>query len=215
VISLFNHIRRRQTPTLVSRPVPTAAVGAYCVVEPDRELRQGEILGNLTFYQMQPSEHDHTKVDTTEGSFSYAVILSPDCDLLQDFISRRDRKSGTLFSVLLFSVENAEQAQARMSYGRQEWKHVKQNEMDRFYFLQGIEGNHAVVPSGIPDLVIDFRRYFTLSPSEIYRQCQLTDAEKRCHRICRLTDLWREDLQRRAMSYMQRVALPDPEADTR
>jgi hypothetical protein len=192
--------------------VPSAAVGAYCVIESDRELRQAEILGNLTFFGIQPNVDDNAKVDTVEAIISYAIILSPDCDLLQDFVARKNGRVGTLFSVLLFGVEESEQARSRMRYSTREWKHVKQNQLDRFYFLQALQSG-SIVPAGLPDLIVDFKRYFTLPPNELYRQCGLTDSAKRCHRICRLSDLWREDLQRRAMSYMQRVALPDPEAD--
>jgi hypothetical protein len=106
-------------------------------------------------------------------------------------------------------VEEALVTKDRIKFGRQEWKHVQNNEMERFHYLKSITPNEDVSGQGLPDLVVDFKRYFTLPPEEIYRQCRAEGAPKP-YRRCRLADLWREDLQRRAMSYMQRVGIPDP-----
>ena len=97
---------------------------------------------------------------------------------------------------------------SRLSWNRKEWDHVTNNEIERFYFLGAVDIETDVMGTGLPDSVVDFKRYFTLPPEEIYRQVALTDAN-RAQRRYRLSDLWREDLQRRAMSYMQRVGLPD------
>ena len=90
-----------------------------------------------------------------------------------------------------------------------EWPHLVNNEVDRFHFLNAIGPDQDLTAIGISNSVIDFKRYFTLSPSELYNQCGYPDPHKARRRSC-LTDLWREDFQRRAMSYMQRVGLPDP-----
>jgi hypothetical protein len=106
-------------------------------------------------------------------------------------------------------MEEASKARERLGYNSNEWRHVQQNGVDRVYFLNAIAPEDDLLKSGIPDSIIDFKRYFTLPPDEIFRQCQLPEPNKASRR-CRLSDLWREDLQRRAMSYMQRVGLPDP-----
>jgi hypothetical protein len=189
--------------------VPAPGRGSYCLVDADRELRQGEIISNLTYYEIVEAEEGAGKINVNLRGLSYAVIATPDCDLLQDFITRRGGTGSSLFSVLLYGMEEASSARSRIGYGRSEWKHVVQNEMDRFYFLEAVSAEHDSLGAGIPDSVVDFKRYFTLPPGEIYRQLQLPDLERVCRR-CRFQDLWREDFQRRAMSYMQRVGLPDP-----
>jgi hypothetical protein len=136
----------------------------------------------------------------------YAIFLTPDCDLLQAFKARRGSAPSHIVDVLLFAVEASQTAKDRLRWSTKEWSHVAQNEVDRFYFLKEIPSREAELPDGIPDLVVDFKKYFTLPPQEIYQQIN----DNSCRRLVRLYDLWREDLQRRAMSYMQRVALPDP-----
>jgi hypothetical protein len=85
--------------------------------------------------------------------------------------------------------------------------------MDQFHFLDRKGMASKSMEDTAQGLVVDFKRYFTLSPQELYRQFRNSETSSRCERLCRLDDLWREDFQRRAMSYMQRVALPDPDDD--
>jgi hypothetical protein len=202
----FFQPRSAQPPRLA----PATEYNSYCKVDGARELRQAEILSDLTYYSIAPTSDDPGVLETTSATISHAIIMTPDCDLLQDYKARqRHQPARWLFSTLLFGVEEATDTRARMQYGRQEWKHVTNNEMERFHFLASIKPYDDVLERGLPDLVVDFKRYFTLPPGEIYRQCGLEEPTRACRR-CRLTDLWREDLQRRAMSYMQRVGLPDP-----
>lgn len=189
--------------------MPRAEFGAYCLVDSNKELRQSEIISDITYYSIETNKEDSTKVDTTSGKLSYAIIVTPDCDLLQDFKSKNDGKKAALLNVLLFSMEEANQARQRIGYSSNEWKHVKQNVVERVYFLNAIAPDDDLLKLGIPDSVIDFKRYCTLPSDEILRQCQLREPNK-ANRRCRLSDLWREDLQRRAMAYMQRIGLPDP-----
>lgn len=179
------------------------------MVDATRELRQGEILTNLTYYAIEPSKDNPTEVETTVGTLSYAIISTPDCDLLQDYKTRLRQGTSGLFNVLLFGAEEGRSTKDRIKFNSKEWGHVVNNEMDLFHYMKSIRVDEDVRGKGLPDLVVDFRRYFTLSPQEIYRQCLAQDPAK-AYRRCRLSDLWREDLQRRAMSYMQRVGLPDP-----
>jgi hypothetical protein len=197
--------RKREARPLADfpRPVARSERGAYCGIDIAQELRQSEIISNLTFYKSSRRSDGSGLVDNLTLLVSHAIILTPDCDLLQDF-----KKRTPLFSVLMFGIEDAIQLKAKLQFHAKEWKHIVNNELERFYFLTAIDDKIDARGVGIPDCVVDFKRYFTLSPEEIYRQVSLDNGD-RAHRRCRLTDLWREDLQRRAMSYMQRVGLED------
>jgi hypothetical protein len=82
---------------------------------------------------------------------------------------------------------------------------------ERYHLLESIPQNLDKSGIGIPDLIIDFRRFHTIAPKEIYRQCDLIDGAKR---RCRLEMPYREHLQFRAAFYFQRVVLPVPHAFT-
>lgn len=167
-------------------------------------------MSDLTYYVSKPNKDDPEKIDSAFGVLSYVVVATPDCDLLQDFKARRDGKPSGLFNVLMFAVEEALRVKPNSGFSNgREWKHVEQNEIERFHFLGAIASNDDLLRAGTKDLIVDFKKYFTLSPEEIYRQLQMTTPNNTCRR-CRLNDLWREDLQRRAMAYMQRVGLPSP-----
>jgi hypothetical protein len=208
LLSIFGRRNQKRAGVdMALRPVPRAEYNAYCPIDPNEELRQSEIISNLTYYSIEPNSDDPTQLDTAQGKVSYAIIATPDCDLLQAFKTPGGR-SPTLLSVLFFAMEEEAAMKQRVGYGSKEWKHVKQNEIDRFYFIHAVDAQNDLLGLGIPDAVVDFKRYFTLPPREVLRQCSSSGPAK-ANRRCRLTDMWRQDMQQRAMSYMQRVALPD------
>jgi hypothetical protein len=85
------------------------------------------------------------------------------------------------------------------------WQPVIQNNNERFHFLADVPAALDHLGQGLPSLIMDFRRYFTLPGPEIYRQCGTTGGARR---RCRLETPYREHLQHRAAFYLQRVALP-------
>src|SRR5437762_4629445 len=111
---------------------------------------------------MELNKDDQTKIDTVAGTISYAIILTPDCDLLQDYIAQRDGGTTVIFGVLMFGAEESSRAKERVRYNSREWNHAVQNEMERFHFLKEIKSDEDLLTRGLPDLVVDFKRYFTL-----------------------------------------------------
>ena len=195
-------------PTI--RPAVPSSNAAYIASSARTELRQAELLTNLYYYVTTTNREDATKRDTLAVSVGFSFLLTPDCDLLQDYKARKRGEPSRLDNALLFEAESEDAAKARSGFGTKEWKKVKTNEIERFYFLDPLAAEFDAMGTGIAHaLVIDFRRYYTLPPIEIERQCEHQRAEDVASRRCYLSDLWREHLQRRAMSYMQRVALPD------
>jgi hypothetical protein len=193
--------------------VPSAASNSFLQVDGDKEIRQGEILKNIRYHFFEQNQTDPNLTDVSSYQLSYAVVATPDCDLLQDFKARKTNQSGSLFSVLLFGAGDSDNAKQRTGFGSKIWKGVLQNQMDQFHFLDRKGMASKSMEDTAQGLAVDFKRYFTLSPQELYGQFRNSETSSRCERLCRLDDLWREDFQRRAMSYMQRVALPDPDDD--
>lgn len=58
---------------------------------------------------------------------------------------------------------------------------------------------------GAPELVIDFKRYFTLPTGELYRWIALGETRRRC----RLRSPYMEHLSSRFAYFLSRVALPE------
>lgn len=187
-----------------------AATARYSIALADRELRQGEIITGLENYVVEADPKNPGNVITAGVRMPYAVIVTPDCDLLHSFHAIRDGKPERINGVLFFEAEEASLAKAKLRFGGKEWKTVTNNRWEGFHLLSGFQPDCDFLREQIPDLLVDFKRYFMLKTKEVYRQCSLA-VEPRAVRRCYLGDLWREQLQQRAMSFMQRVGTPDPD----
>ena len=170
----------------------------YVTSNSDRELRQSEIISNLSQFIYDPDT-----AGVIEEKLTYSIILTQDCDLLRDFEAARDSKPLVLNGVLIYPLEAAQDAKPQMR--GISWQPVTQNNNERFHYFPEVPPACDLLGRGLPPLLMDFRRYFTLPGPEIYRQSRVADGAKR---RCRLETPYREHLQIRAAFYFQRVALP-------
>ncbi len=181
----------------------------YSVALVDKELRQGEIIAGLVNYVVKADPANAGKVITSGVQIPYSIAATPDCDLLHSFHAIRDGRPERINGVLFFEAEEAGSAKKKLNFGRKEWDLVRSNRWEGFHLLSGFQAECDTLGEQIPDILIDFKRYFMLPTEEIYRQCKST-VEPKATRRCYLGDLWREQMQQRAMSFMQRVGTPGP-----
>jgi hypothetical protein len=160
----------------------------------------GECSTGLTQYFYDP-----VTADVEPLVHPYSVILTQDCDLLRDYESRNGGSSRPLSSALLYIAEPAKDVKGAIG-GSDLWKRVIANNNERYHLLSQVPQESDLLGQGVPNLLLDFREFFTLSPVEIYRQCSVGQAQRRC----RLEMPYREHLQSRAAFYFQRVMLPEP-----
>jgi hypothetical protein len=165
-----------------------------------RELRQSEIITDVLQFTYKPIENL-----AEERLHRHTIILSQDCDLLWDYEARARGEPGDLNGVLVYELEPASEMRAKVPQGRDIWKRLIQNKDERYHYLVEIPKLYDTLKEGLPSLIIDFKRFFTLAPEEIYRQVALPNGAKR---RCRLEVPFREHLQSRAAYYLQRVGLP-------
>jgi hypothetical protein len=138
----------------------------------------------------------------------WAIIMSQDCDLDWDYQSRQP---GATTSKKIPSVLFCEAIQAVvLRQGREEkinserWARIRQNNDERYHFLQGVTNQEDRLAQGLPELAVDFKRYFTIPTDEMYHRLRL-GAERRC----RLQSPYLEHLCIRFRNYQSRVALPE------
>lgn len=173
----------------------------YTIAELDRELRQSEIITNLRQFTYDPIG------GAAEIVHPYTIVLTQDCDLLQDFVGRAKGDPPDLNGILIYELDPAQQVLGALA-GKDIRRRVKQNRDERYHVFEAVPPNFDLLNAGLPELVLDFKKVFTLSADEIYRQCQIeNDGAKR---RCRLDMPYREHLQSRAAYYLQRVMLPLP-----
>lgn len=145
--------------------------------------------------------------------FPLVVVLTQDCDLAQDSKFREatnKTKDKILFSVLVAPMYNADDVfngtHLDDLYGKDKsmesinktatpGKYLKQNERCRYHYLEFPEDT-PIVPT-----IIDFKHYFSININQLL----LCRNE---HFVCRLSELYREDLSLRFANFLSRIGLP-------
>ena len=154
-----------------------------------------------------------------------AIIISQDCDLDLDFRARNgllgpDKKivgpEKRIPNILFCEVFTADQL---LGSGRDSgelnstiWSRIKTNDHVRYHFLQAAEAELDGVGKGLPELAVDFKRYFTIVADDLY--VQLLDSENQdpgpIQRRLRLRTPYCEHFCTRFGFYLSRIALPEP-----
>lgn len=171
-------------------------------------LRQGEILSDLIETRMVSVSKDQApQVDLVTHPF--ALILSQDCDLDQDFQARNNPETVShptdklLPSVLFCQATSATDLRSHLS-DSQIWKQITQNKNERYQYLRSVPAEMDALGTGTPDLGTDFKRYFAISTEHVYLQLQGP-----ARRRSRLQSPYVEHLSSRFAYYLSRVALPE------
>ena len=178
-------------------------------VNADR-LWQGEILQNVV--QLKPSlesiQNNAGELEILTVTHDFAIILTPDCDLVRDSGRRRAGEAGTQPNVLLCDLYLAETLRAKVNeedqLGRKEWrKLIASNQNERFQYLQRVQANQDLQATGLPALAIDFRLHFTVPTDELYFRLTAGTIRR-----ARLNTPYVEHLVQRFFKFQARVALP-------
>lgn len=176
--------------------------------EPERELRQGEIITGLQRVVLDVGALADNRIVVDLETHTYAILVSQDCDLEQDHNARQGgetAKADKLLPNLLFlhAVEITD-LRGAVPQGRDIWKRIIQNKDERYHVLQRVAEDSDLAGQGIPELGIDFRRHFAIPPEEaLFRIVQGT-----ARRRARLGSPYAEHLSSRFAHYLGRVALP-------
>lgn len=178
----------------------------------------------LSYYMGYRSE-DENPNKALRDFYPYAIVVTQDCDLEQDYAARYRRTAGAhrlLTNILFCEVEEAD----IIRYGNEDkysdknipedkkarsktittdpWKIIRQNKDERFHYLSKVEVHEDALNKGIPHMGVEFKRYFTIDTREVYYQIKNLGAERRCV----LKSPYLEHFSVRFHYYHYRVALP-------
>ena len=141
----------------------------------------------------------------------YAVVLTQDCDLEQDyrvrFTTPTPESDKLIPCVFLVEAYVAQDICARIAdSSRKKWDrlNIEANKNERFHFLQKVDTDADRLNQGLPELVLDFKRYFTLPTDELYRRIDVGQTRRRTL----LASPYLEHLSGRFAYYLSRVGLP-------
>lgn len=153
---------------------------------------------------------DASELKVLERTLGYCVVVTQDCDLEHDFNNRKDveRKTTDKFlqSVLICPAYPAESlrqgthltdwSMTMQSFPSADWRKLISNNLSRYHFLQGMSALQ------VPELVVDFKHYFTVPREMFYRD--LSDRY-----LATIEIVYRDHLSNRFAHYLSRVGLPD------
>ncbi len=179
------------------------------------ELRQGEIVTGLLHSALTGkslvqylSSAEPSGNEIVVQRYEYALVLTQDCDLEQDY---RIRESAGPSDKLLQHVLLCEAAPADSFHhdpalkSKEIRKQFSNNKMERYQYLGPVNASIDGNGRGIPPLGLDFKRYFTVPTELVY--LQLKNGVKR---RARLAVPFAEHLSDRFFAYHARIALPAP-----
>lgn len=173
-------------------------------------LAQGDILRDVEHVEYVVIKDG--VIELSKIVFPLSIVLTQDCDLAQDhtFRSSEEKKPTQdkyLLSVLLAPLYNVEQvfvgkhledlglSMTPIDKKSTQGKNLRQNETPRFHYIE-FAADVPVVPS-----VIDFKHYFSCN-------VEYLRGHKEKHFVCRLGDLYREDVSQRYSNFLSRIGLP-------
>lgn len=174
-------------------------------------LRQGEILSGVVQAYLRIESVGTPEPRVIVRTHRFAVVVSQDCDLTQDHAKRFPTPLAPeklIPSVLLCEAFPADELFTVIidTHGKKSkaWDRIQQNNDPRYHFLQKAEREQDRLHEGLPELALDFKRYFTIPTAEIYRRIELNEAQRRCV----LVSPYLEHLSSRFAYYLGRVGLP-------
>jgi hypothetical protein len=174
-------------------------------------LAQGEIISGLVQLHVELSSLRESETLFSMRIHPYAIILSQGCDLEQDFLARKGQtaQDKVIPAVLFCEVNTA--AELRNQVKKSEfWQRLMQNNDERYHFLQAVTKEADVGEEELPELAIDFKRFFTIPTDEVYYRIESGEALRRFH----LKSPYLEHFCRRFANYLSRIALPEPHSST-
>lgn len=189
-------------------------------------LRQSEIVSNVIEYRpIVVSDSPDSEVTFNIVTHPFAIVISQDCDLDWDHKARQLNVGGQsgepqstqadsklLNSVLFCEAYKAEDLRSQPGLNSTIWKRVSQNKDERYHFMQSIFPECDADGNGIPELTLDFKKYFAINASTLYHQLISGVSTRRTV----LEAPYAQHLSQRFSSYLARVALPaDYESEPR
>ena len=144
--------------------------------------------------------------------FPLVIVLTQDCELTQDYnyrkpLTQRPFQNKMLLSVLVAPLYNADHVflgQHLSELGivtdtinkiKTAGKYLKDNERPRYHYLEFSE-EIPIVPS-----IIDFKHYFSVNVEYLRKF-------KSSNFVCRVSELYRENISIRFANYLSRIGLP-------
>ena len=171
-------------------------------------LKQGEIINNL--FELKLLIPQRITIDVNQGVqveqsiHPYAIVVSQDCDIEQDYKARlHEVPEDKLLTHLLFcALFTQEEIRRRNNLKADQWKRIRQNQDERYHYL--VEAPIHGTEDSLPELIADFKTTFSLRIEFVSWSVSTNQAVRKGG----LLSPYLEDFMHRLYSFLGRVATP-------
>ena len=173
-------------------------------------ISQGDIYKDIEI--IEKAQEENGKLIIEKIKYPYVIVITQDCDLEQDNRVRKKKENKEkisddkiLLSVIVVPLYNSEHFKQGLHlselnmemqvYSRKDFQKITQNVNPRYHYLEFSE-EVSVVNS-----VIDFKHYFTVNRNYL--------EQLKSNNICKVSELFREQISHRFAHYLSRIGLPE------
>lgn len=182
-----------------------------CPLDGPVVLQQGEILSGFVQQFLNTNGLADGELQVDEMLHPFVIVMSQSCDREWDAHARLPggEPDKVLPHVLVCEALTAEEVRARRNVKGETinnsklWPRIRTNKDERFHFFQRVPSYEDAVGAGVGELVVDFKRYFSVPTPELY--WKLTQKTKR---RARLRTPYLEHFATRFFQYQARIATP-------
>lgn len=189
----------------------TSVSSVYRPSEAKSQVFQGEIFSDLPQVRIH-LEYINPKLNDVKVRrliHPWSIVVTQDCDLESDF---RTRSKGTtvtqltnvLFCQLLLASDVFKANYNNPNQTANDWVRTEQNKTERYHYFQRAELVEDAKGEGLPTLIADFKKYFTIPTDELYAYIDQQITIRRCI----LNSPYLEHFSSRFHNFQSRVALP-------
>lgn len=199
------NLQHRGIGKTVFRPAPIDGV-----------FRQGEIVSDVVQLHIRAASlgNDSVDLELEEKIHPFALVLTQDCDLDWDFKARETqphqdtsqenkRQAKLVPNVLMCELTTTEVLRPRLA-GSDVLKRIRNSQDERYHYFPAVLSGSDRAEEGLPDLIADFKRVFSIPTDELYMRLQLG-----LRRRVVLQSPYLQHLSTRFGYYCFRVALPE------
>lgn len=188
-------------------------------------IRQGEILSNVVQFcvadetlTLESLRGQNAQYDVIRRDHPFAIVVSQDCDLESDWRSavllgsnpdlnekeKRQAAANLMSGILFCEVTFATDLKGTNAIDSDLWRRIKQGYFPRYHLLEQVPEQFDLDNQDISALGIDFKKYFTIPPRQLYHCINIGVTKRRCY----MQSPYFEQVSDRFAHYLGRIGLP-------
>jgi hypothetical protein len=202
--------KKPQKGSQQSTKPPLLKISAKKLEPKPKRIAQGDIFQDIEI--LEHLDFEGSILTVQKISFPFVICLNQECDLESDYTTKNEKlcdknllhlaiAPAFIFEHYLKGNHWGDIFSSNSPQKRSDSiiKKITDNEIPRYHYLNFQDQD------GMPELIIDFKHFFTINKNVIYKQIDT--------RMCSIDDLFKEKINQRFSYYISRIGLPELTSD--